>query len=153
MTIIVDDEDDNAPIFSANAYEGRIPENSELGTEVIMTNHISARDPDENANITFSLKGEGSHLFRIDQLTGRLFFNANSSDLLDREAKPLYSLRIVAGEGSKCRAKKQYLTRRLSSFSLAIRDDQIQSITRARFYLKNVHRKTATDYVVDNQAP
>ncbi|XP_058809929.1 cadherin-89D [Phymastichus coffea] len=101
VLVIVDDEDDNAPIFSASTYEGRISENSPPGAEVLMTNHISARDPDESANFTFNLKGEGSHLFRIDQPTGRLFFIGNSSDLLDREEKPLYNLAIVAGEGNK----------------------------------------------------
>lgn len=99
--IIVDDEDDNAPVFSASAYEGRISENSPMGTEVIMTNHVSARDPDEDSSFIFTLRGEGSNLFRIDRMTGRVFFIGNATDLLDREEKPLYNLQIVAGEGSK----------------------------------------------------
>lgn len=101
MTIIVDDEDDNAPVFSHNSYEGRILENSQTGTEVIMTNHVSARDPDEDSSFSLTLRGEGSDLFRIDRVTGRVFFIGNATDLLDREDKPLYNLRIVAGEGSK----------------------------------------------------
>ncbi|OXU25849.1 hypothetical protein TSAR_005482 [Trichomalopsis sarcophagae] len=101
VMIIVDDEDDNAPIFSASAYEGRISENSLTGTEVIMTNHVSARDPDEDSSFMFSLRGEGSDLFRIDQNTGRIFFIGNATELLDREEKPLYNLQIVAGEGKK----------------------------------------------------
>ena len=72
-----------------------------MGSEVIMTNHVSARDPDEDSSFKFALKGDGSHLFRIDQITGRVFFNGNTSHLLDREEKPIYHLRIAAGEGSK----------------------------------------------------
>ena len=106
VTVIVDDEDDNAPIFSASAYEGQILENSPSGTEVIMTNHVSARDPDEDASFVFTLRGEGSDLFRIDQIAGRIFFIGNSTDLLDREEKPLYNLRIIAGEGSKWKSSR-----------------------------------------------
>lgn len=101
MTVIVDDEDDNAPLFSMSSYEGRIKENSQPGTEVIMTNHVSAKDPDEDSSFSLTLRGEGSDLFRIDRITGRVFFRGNTSDLLDREDKPFYNLRIVAGEGSK----------------------------------------------------
>lgn len=103
ITVIVDDEDDNAPVFSSNSYEGHIAERSLPGTEVTMTNHVNARDPDENAKVMFTLQGDGSHLFRIDSKTGRIYFIGNSSTLLDREDTALYRMKIVAGEGRKCK--------------------------------------------------
>ena len=66
-----------------------------------MTNHISARDPDEDASFRFTLMGAGSDLFRIDQVTGRVFFTGNGTELLDREENSVYNLQIIAGEKSK----------------------------------------------------
>ncbi|CAB0038612.1 unnamed protein product, partial [Trichogramma brassicae] len=100
VMIIVDDEDDNAPIFSSSSYEGRIAENSPRDTEVTMQSHVTARDPDEDSSVLFALRGDASDLFRIDQITGRIFFVGNASRTLDREEKAVYRLWIVAGYGS-----------------------------------------------------
>uniref|UniRef100_A0ABD2X656 Cadherin domain-containing protein n=1 Tax=Trichogramma kaykai TaxID=54128 RepID=A0ABD2X656_9HYME len=102
VIIIVDDEDDNAPIFSSSSYEGRIAENSPRDTEVTMQgSHVAARDPDEDSSVPFALRGDGSNLFRIDQITGRIFFAGNASQTLDREERAVYRLWIVAGYGKK----------------------------------------------------
>ncbi|XP_072758851.1 cadherin-89D isoform X2 [Anoplolepis gracilipes] len=98
VRIFVDDENDNAPEFTLSAYEGRITENSPAGTEVTLTDPITANDKDEgrNRNFTFALQGEGSGLFRIDPLTGRVFFVGIDNRILDRETKANYELQVIA---------------------------------------------------------
>ncbi|XP_029667049.1 cadherin-89D isoform X2 [Formica exsecta] len=98
VRIIVDDENDHAPEFTLFDYEGRIMENSPPGTEVALTDPIAASDKDEgkNRDFTFALQGEGSGLFSIDPLTGRVFFLGIEDRTLDRETKANYELQIIA---------------------------------------------------------
>ncbi|KAM0727270.1 Cadherin-89D [Formica fusca] len=98
VRIIVDDENDHAPEFTLSNYEGRIMENSPPGTEVALTDPIAASDKDEgkNRDFTFALQGEGSGLFSIDPLTGRVFFLGIEDRILDRETKANYELQIIA---------------------------------------------------------
>lgn len=104
VRIIVDDDNDNAPEFTLPAYEGRIMENSPAGTEVALTNPIAASDKDEgrNRDFTFALQGEGSGLFRIDPLTGQLFFVGIDNGTLDRETRTSYDLQVIATDSGKC---------------------------------------------------
>lgn len=98
VTVIVDDENDNAPMFEVPFYEGRITENSPAGTEVTLSRKIRAQDLDENGNQNFviTVQGEGSELFTIDQISGRVFFRGDRQDLLDREVRPDFNLSLVA---------------------------------------------------------
>lgn len=96
--MIIEDENDNPPVFEHKQYEGHIPENSPGGTEVGLDNLIKAKDADSgfNAQFKFTLYGEGSDIFTIDQATGRVFLRKNVPIILDREEKTSYSLRVVA---------------------------------------------------------
>lgn len=98
VTIVVDDDNDNAPIFEHNTYEGSIIENSARNTEVDMTNLIFAKDADAgtNAEFTYSIYGDGNKLFEVDKLSGRVFFKG---DAIDREEKDVYKLKLVAKDG------------------------------------------------------
>lgn len=103
MRIIIDDENDNAPIFTLSDYEGRITENSPSGTEIALTDPIAASDKDEGTNrdFTFALQGEGSGLFNIDPLTGRVFFVGIDNKTLDRETRANYELQVIATDSGK----------------------------------------------------
>lgn len=95
VTIHVDDENDNPPIFEHPTYEGFITENSKKGTEVKMTNNMKAKDVDlgYNAEFKYTIFGEGRELFTVDENTGVVTFIGNR---LDREEKSIYLLKIVA---------------------------------------------------------
>ncbi|XP_057327714.1 cadherin-89D isoform X4 [Microplitis mediator] len=100
VTIVVDDVNDNPPIFDMEKYQGHLPENSVSGTEVILDHRVSVHDADEvvNSNFNLTLEGDASDLFSIDSTTGRVFFTGHGSHLLDRENKSTYMLRIIASD-------------------------------------------------------
>jgi len=102
VRIVVDDENDHAPEFTLSAYEGRIMENSPAGTEVTLTNPIVASDKDEgeNRDFTFALRGDGSSLFRIDPITGRVYFE-DIDEILDRETRANYEFQVTATDSGK----------------------------------------------------
>lgn len=98
VSIIVDDENDNAPIFTHNSYEGKIMENSARNTEVNMTQFIAAKDNDIGSNSEFNyvLAGNGHELFEVDRTSGRVFFKGSN---IDREERDVYKLKIFAKDG------------------------------------------------------
>lgn len=73
-------------------------ENSPAGTEITLSNPIVASDKDEgeNRNFAFALRGEGSGLFRIDPITGRVYFVGIDDGTLDRESRASYELQVTA---------------------------------------------------------
>nr|XP_034828894.1 cadherin-89D [Maniola hyperantus] len=95
ITIHVDDENDNPPIFDMLSYEGFITENAKTGTEVTMSNKIRAKDADmdQNAVFMYTIFGDGHDLFSINEDTGVVSYIGNK---LDREEKSVYLLKIVA---------------------------------------------------------
>lgn len=99
----MDDENDHAPEFTLPIYEGRIMENSPAGTEVTLTNPIAASDKDEgeNRDFTFALRGDGSSLFRIDPITGRVYFMGIDDEILDRETRANYEFQLIATDSGK----------------------------------------------------
>ncbi|XP_051159546.1 cadherin-89D isoform X2 [Leptopilina boulardi] len=101
ITIIVDDENDNAPVFNSNSYEGYIVENSPTGTEIVMKNKVFASDIDNGINGTFIFdiwdNGNGdSHSYKVEKNTGKIFYKALTNENLDREIKSIYNMKIVA---------------------------------------------------------
>lgn len=99
----MEDENDNPPTFEFDQYEGHILENSPGGTEVTLNNPIRAKDLDSNSNSQFryTLRGEGSDIFFIDQVTGKIFFKKNVAYTLDREERELYPLKVLATDKGK----------------------------------------------------
>lgn len=100
---MVDDVNDNPPVFDSLIYVGRIKENSRIGTEVILDKKITTHDIDSiiNRNYSLILEGVDSKQFTIDQKTARVYFNGMENNLLDREEKSTYELQIVATDNSK----------------------------------------------------
>ena len=67
----MEDENDNAPVFSQTQYSLSVLENSEAGT---LLARLAATDSDSgiNGEIRYSLKGEDAESFSIDESTGDL---------------------------------------------------------------------------------
>lgn len=55
LTIIIDDENDNSPIFRKPFYRRAITENSQAGIIIL---NIVADDADKNRTITYTLDGK-----------------------------------------------------------------------------------------------
>lgn len=72
LTIVVEDQNDNDPVFSQSLYSGRVPENTPAGTLVL---NVSASDQDQDLNgrITYSLANDSDALFRIEPTTGYIY--------------------------------------------------------------------------------
>lgn len=70
--IIVEDINDNDPVFEEAQYRGRVAEDASTGTSVLRTR---ATDPDlgPNGKILYSLANQTHSLFSIDNKTGVIY--------------------------------------------------------------------------------
>nr|XP_022911091.1 cadherin-related tumor suppressor [Onthophagus taurus] len=100
VKIIVRDVNDHSPEFKRQSYEAWIPENVASGAWVLAP---TATDLDEglNAMIKYSLIGDNSERFSIDQSTGEI----TTTVPLDREEKSIYRLTLVARDSSPTEPK------------------------------------------------
>ena len=93
ITINVQDTNDNRPLFPQTLYDIKVPESTEPGENIA---HFTADDIDlnENANITYSLRGvDNDGTFSIDVKSGKLYLQQP----LDYEGnKNEYNLEILA---------------------------------------------------------
>ncbi len=94
VILTLKDINDETPIFSKRSYTYASLENQPAGVEI---GSVTATDPDaEPYNVVrYSLDpmDEDSEAFRIDAQTGRI----TTKKVLDREHKPAYHLRVIAG--------------------------------------------------------
>lgn len=91
------DVNDNRPVFTLEFYSAIIPENREVGQEIL---RVSATDEDTGANgqISFEIvSGNEDNRFTLQSRTGQLMLNGS----LDREKTPEFRLEIVAKDGGK----------------------------------------------------
>ncbi|KHJ90244.1 cadherin domain protein, partial [Oesophagostomum dentatum] len=86
------DEDDNAPKFS-HLFHAEVYEDLKVGSPVLL---ISATDPDEHDNHTFSIDNETDIPFSIDNRTGQIWLRQP----LDREKESSYRLRVRVSDGT-----------------------------------------------------
>ena len=92
ILIRVTDENDNSPVFSADAYTAMVIENSPLGTFVV---NVSATDADSGllGEVHYSIvASNNSGLFSIAAISGTITVNGN----IDREAINTLSLIVRA---------------------------------------------------------
>uniref|UniRef100_A0A914UTL0 Uncharacterized protein n=1 Tax=Plectus sambesii TaxID=2011161 RepID=A0A914UTL0_9BILA len=97
IEVILDDVNDNAPIFLRPNYTSSISENTEVGTSFMQ---VSAKDADsgKNAAIDFYFDETNADVqlgaFKIDRTSGTI----RVSQKLDREAKSSYVLPVLASD-------------------------------------------------------
>ncbi|KAM9467566.1 cadherin EGF LAG seven-pass G-type receptor 1 isoform 2-T2 [Clarias gariepinus] len=93
VEIIVEDANDNAPLFSREKYQGTVPEDAPQYTSVLQ---IAASDKDSGSNgrLTYTFQGgdDGEGDFYIEQFSGIIRTNRK----LDRENIALYNLKAYA---------------------------------------------------------
>ncbi|KAK9507370.1 hypothetical protein O3M35_007243 [Rhynocoris fuscipes] len=100
LTVSVEDQNDNDPVFSQTMYSARLSEDAPLGTLVL---NVSASDRDQhlNARIVYSLANESQAQFRIDPDTGHIY----TAGLFDREAQSDYVFQVVATDSGRYDAR------------------------------------------------
>ncbi|XP_077988357.1 cadherin-23-like [Glandiceps talaboti] len=92
LNIVIDDVNDNSPIFSKSLYTTSINENAAVSTSVEKVRALDA-DDGVNADVTYSIiAGSGMVLFTIQSSSGVI----NTDGDLDRETDSLYNLRVSA---------------------------------------------------------
>ncbi|NXO64370.1 CELR3 protein, partial [Phainopepla nitens] len=100
LIVVVDDVNDNAPVFSSSRYEVKVPEDQELGRALLT---LSATDQDAGANafITYQIIDQqpptSSPMFLIDSSTGQLSLNQQ----LDYEIINEFEVKVQASDGGQ----------------------------------------------------
>lgn len=91
VTVVVMDVNDNPPVFSSSEYTTSVPENSEIGTNVL---DVKAADADSGANgqISYSLVAGHVDKFAIDSRNGTI----TTLDVFDYEQEQIFDVTIKA---------------------------------------------------------
>uniref|UniRef100_A0A3B3XX52 Cadherin domain-containing protein n=1 Tax=Poecilia mexicana TaxID=48701 RepID=A0A3B3XX52_9TELE len=97
VDIILEDVNDNAPVFLSNSYYANISEAAVIGTSVLQ---VVARDSDtgNNKEVFYQLveeRGKSSDYFSIDRESGII----STSQVLDHEEVQQHKLRVRAIDG------------------------------------------------------
>ncbi|XP_076005220.1 protocadherin Fat 4 [Genypterus blacodes] len=95
VTVLVDDMNDNVPVFTSSTFHTTIMEDAPTGTDVLLVNSSDA-DMGVNGVISYSLTG-GHGQFSINPATGQII----TSSLLDREDRANYQLLVVSTDGGQ----------------------------------------------------
>ncbi|XP_077135758.1 protocadherin Fat 1 isoform X2 [Ranitomeya variabilis] len=95
IVVSVLDINDNPPVFEHREYIVTLPEDIEVGTEVLQV-YATSRDIEANAEISYQIISGNEHgKFSINQVTGILFI----IESLDHEASAEYYLTVEATDG------------------------------------------------------
>ncbi|KAM4594935.1 protocadherin Fat 1a isoform 6-T10 [Fundulus diaphanus] len=97
VDIILEDVNDNAPVFLSNSYYANISEAAVIGTSVLQ---VVARDSDtgNNKEVFYQLveeRGKSSDFFSIDRDSGIIY----TAQVLDHEENQQHKLRVRAVDG------------------------------------------------------
>ncbi|XP_014251864.1 cadherin-related tumor suppressor [Cimex lectularius] len=91
------DVNDNAPLFDPMSYSNEVFENATIGTSVV-TVTATDLDSDDNGRVEYNIiSGNDDSVFEIDIDNGTIRTRRN----LDREAKSLYNLVVMASDQAK----------------------------------------------------
>ncbi|CAH2226238.1 protocadherin-16 [Pelobates cultripes] len=135
VVITVTDLNDNAPTFSAPAFNAEVPEDAPVGNFVLQ---LTALDPDDgpNGQTTFHLSNGTHGAFHIDPLTGRI----TTATQLDRERRATYTFLAWVFDSDPSGPKRAEAT-----VTVTVRDvnDNPPAFLRSPFYV-NLSRNTPT---------
>ena len=95
VRVTITDSNDNVPLFTETQYSVIIRENLASGTTVLRAVATDA-DSGTNAEIEYTLHGEGNENFGIDPQTGVLYTN----QYINREETPSFDLIITANNSA-----------------------------------------------------
>lgn len=102
MSIIVDDVNDNDPVFNQSAYLAHVMENSNMGTSVV-TVYATDKDQDDNGRVSYAItSGNTGDAFEINNQTGLV----KVKGVIDRENIKEYSLTVQAEDGGHPSSRK-----------------------------------------------
>lgn len=94
VTVRVEDENDNSPVFPVVSYLEFVPENAPIGT-VVFSAHANDMDRGVYGTLNYSISGgEGKAHFKIDPLTGAI----STESVFDYEAKNRYYINLQASD-------------------------------------------------------
>ncbi|XP_045495363.1 protein dachsous [Colias croceus] len=102
ITIMVEDQNDNDPVFDTGHYSAAIPEDAPIETSIIKVRATDA-DLGYNKRIVYSLANESQGLFRIDNKSGIIFTTGH----FDREKVGVYRFEAVATDQGRYIARSQ----------------------------------------------
>ena len=70
LSVLLQDENDNAPQFDQDKYTFKLKENNDPGL-VLATLQAQDADIGTNGQLTYTLSGDNSDAFNLDPLTGK----------------------------------------------------------------------------------
>ena len=71
--MLLQDENDNAPIFEQDKYTFKIKENNEPGA-ILATLRATDADVGENGEVRYTIAGEDAEAFSVDEITGAALY-------------------------------------------------------------------------------
>ncbi|CAG9579028.1 unnamed protein product [Danaus chrysippus] len=102
LTVMVEDQNDNDPVFDTGHYSATIPEDAQIDTSIIKVRATDA-DLGFNKRIVYSLANESQGLFRIDNKSGVIY----TTGYFDREKTSIYHFEAVATDQGRYIARSQ----------------------------------------------
>jgi len=91
VNVVVEDVNDNSPVFDHDSYEASLPEDVEVGTTFLRV-HAADYDDGLNGDVLYSLTGVRRLPFDVDNVTGDMYVKG----ALDHEARGVYRLIVNA---------------------------------------------------------
>lgn len=99
---MIDDVNDNDPVFNSSSYVAKVMENSNTSTSVA-TVYATDQDQGENGYVTYKITGGNTgDVFQVDNQTGVVSVKGS----IDRERISEYSLTIQAEDGGHPSSRK-----------------------------------------------
>ena len=96
LTVLIEDENDNSPMFKKSVYRRSVAENSKNGTSVV---NVIAEDPDKDKSITYHIEGSDDvkNLISLDSETGEIVV----SNKIDHEQTSWLNFSVGATDSGK----------------------------------------------------
>lgn len=91
VNVLVEDVNDNSPVFDHDSYEASLPEDVEVGTTFVRV-HASDDDEGLNGEVMYSLPGARRLPFDVNNVTGDVYV----SGVVDHEVRSVYRLTVKA---------------------------------------------------------